>query len=109
MAKYWKEPKPRHQWLNELTPGYIYCVEVCGFTFDFAGIDQMIEVRDWFSQKTHKSTRLPDSKWLRSEHDVAQRWHERLPAEIKKGSKRTRIVKALDEAIDVFSEQQVCK
>jgi len=99
MSKCWKEKMPKSGWVNKFTPAYVYYVEVCGFTFEFLTIQDIIEVMNWFSQKIHKSTRLPDSKWLRAEHDVAQRWYEKLPAYIKKGSKRSRIIKALDEAI----------
>jgi len=104
MAKIWKEPKSRHLWLSELEPTYQYYVDVCGFTFEFISIDAIKEAKAWFAQKTHPSGRLPDSDWLRAEHDVAQRWHERLPAAIKKGTKRDRVVKALTEAIDEFSK-----
>lgn len=98
-----KRSSPRVKWKNELTPTYKLCVEVCGFTFVFHSRDQLIETRDWFQAKVHKSTRLPDGPWLRAEHDVAQRWYERLPAHIKKGSKRAKVVKALNIAINKYS------
>ena len=104
MAKCWKEQKTKTHWPNELTPSYHYYVEVCQFTFNFQTIEQIKETRDWFSQKIHKSTRLPDTLWLRAEHDVAQRWYERLPARIKKASKRARVVAALEQAVNHFSE-----
>ncbi len=103
MAKYWKDELPKYRWINELTPTYIYYIEVCKFTFHFTEIEHIKETRDWFSEKIHKSTRLPDGPWLQSEHDVAQRWYERLPASIKKSSKRERVIKALDDAITKFS------
>ena len=78
-------------------------MRVCGFTFRFRSVEQMRETLVWFETKVHPSTRLPDSKWLRAEHDVAQRWYERLPAAIKKSSRRERVMRALRRAIADFA------
>ena len=100
MSKHWTK---QYYWPNPLTPSINYFVEVCGFTFQFGTLDDMREAREWFSIKVHPSSRLPDSVWLRAEHDVAQKWHERLPVFIKKGSKRGRIIRAFDEALRDFA------
>ncbi len=81
----------------------IYFIEVCGFTFEFYSIEQIKAAIEWFEQKIHKSTRMKDEPFLRAERDVVQRWHERLPAQIKKGSKRERVVKALKNAVTAYS------
>ena len=100
MSKHWKKEYAHPDSLN---PPINYFVEVCGFTFQFSSLAEMREAQEWFSTRIHPSSRLPDSAWLRAEHDVAQKWHERLPASIKKGSRRTKVIKALDEAIHEFS------
>ena len=100
MSKHWKK---EYFESNSLNSHINYFVEVCGFTFQFGTLDAMREAREWFSAKVHPSGCLPDSVWLRAEHDVAQKWHERLPAFIKKGSKRNRVVKAFDQALYEFS------
>lgn len=81
----------------------MYFIEVCGFTFEFCSIEEITVAREWFKEKIHKSTRMKDEPYLKAERDVLQRWHERLPAFIKKGSKRERVIKAFDEAINKFS------
>ena len=103
MSKHWKEKRPIYLWKNKFTPVWCYRVQVCGFTFSFFSINEMIETKKWFEKKIHKSTRAPDSPWLKSERDVAQKWYERLPAKIKKGSKRRRVVQALEQAINEYS------
>jgi len=45
---------------------------------------------------------LPDSEWLRAEHDVAQRWFERLSQYLREEPKRVRVVKALERALSEF-------
>ena len=122
MARIWKEPRTGHalshfdlhgyQGLpghdvsrdDKLLPVYTYCVEVCGFCFRFGSVEQIPPVIEYYSRKIHPSSRLPDSHWLRAEHDVAQRWFERLPGHLKKESKRLKVVKALEEALETFQE-----
>ncbi|MEM8777337.1 MAG: hypothetical protein AAGF26_00405 [Cyanobacteria bacterium P01_G01_bin.49] len=114
MARHWREtaPFPSHKLQFGALLGLpqtqgkielIYFIEVCGFTFEFYSLEQIANAIAWFEQKVHPSTRLKDEPMLRSEHDVVQRWHERLPASIKKGSKRSRVAKALRNALAAYS------
>lgn len=124
MAKFWKEHRQRQIGGNPddyagpmrhndgpppevspdpvIIPEWIYCVRVCGFTFQFWGINQISAALEFYSQKTHRSSRLPNSPWLQSEHDVAQRWYERAPLYLQKNGKRERVVKALKTALEHF-------
>jgi len=102
----------------------VYFVEVCSFQFRFDSLKQMKEVLDYFEQKTHPSSRLPDEEWIKaeqrqdpknyrrnikrfieSEHDVIQRWYERLPMWLYEEPKRKKIVKVLKQAFDKFGKE----
>lgn len=120
MAKHWIEtsPFPSHKLPIGALQGLpkhegdirqIYFIEVCGFTFEFFSVEQIAAASEWFSEKVHKSTRMKDEPYLKYERDEVQRWHERLPAQIKKGSKRERVVKALNNAVAAYSSQGVGK
>ncbi len=103
----------------------IYFVEVCSFTFQFNSIEQMKETLEYFEQKTHPSSRLPDEEWvneearhdpknyrkniekfMHSERGEIQRWYERLPMWLYEEPKRQKVVKVLKQAIDEFSESK---
>jgi hypothetical protein len=103
----------------------IYFVEVCSFQFQFDSLDQLKEVLEYFEQKTHPSSRLPNEEWVKaelrkdsknyrsniarfiaSEHDSIQRWYERLPMWLYEEPKRKKIVKVLKQAYDKFSKNQ---
>jgi hypothetical protein len=89
-----------------LVPVWTYFVEVCGFTFRFGSVAQIEAVLAHYSRKLHPSSRLPDSERLRAEHDVAQRWFERLPGYRRKQPKRRRVVKALERAPAEFGPER---
>ena len=122
MARIWKEERKGH-WSEhfnlhgyqglpghdvtqneKLVPVYTYCVQVCQFTFKFGSVAQIDPFIDFYSQKLLPSSRLPDSPWLRSEHDVAQRWYERLPGHLRKEGNRQKVLKALKQAKIEFKE-----
>ena len=88
---------------EKLVPVYTYVVEVCGFTFRFGSVAQIDCALEYYSRKIQSSSRLPDSEWLRAEHDVAQRWYERLPLYLRKENNRLKVVKALRQAAVEFS------
>ena len=77
----------------------MYFVAVSGFTFQFVSLDQLRECLDWFRQKIHPSSRLPN---VTIEH-YWQRWYERLPKGLTKESKRKKIIVALENALLDFS------
>jgi hypothetical protein len=119
MAKIWKEirkdkePSIDHMsgaGLSEISKSkdnlvqkYTYYVEVCGFTFEFASVEQIRIALQYYSQKTHSSSRITMERWMRSERDCIQRWYERVPQYLLEKGKREKVVKALQKALDKFS------
>ncbi len=101
----------------------MYFVEVCSFQFQFDSLNQIKEVLQYFEQKLHPSSRLPDKEWLETEarqnpknyrrnianfiaaeHDLIQRWYERLPMWLYEEPRRKKIVKALNQALEKFGK-----
>lgn len=123
MARIWKEPRTKPDFElfdlhgynglpapdvtsnSKLLPVFRYFVQVCSFTFHFGSIEQIRVTLSYYSKPIHPSSRLPDSKWLRAEHEVAQRWFERLPQFLLKEPKRKKVVKALEKALLEFDAQ----
>jgi hypothetical protein len=90
----------------KLIPEWVYCVYVCGFTFKFWSIAQIQAALDFYSKKIHPSSRLEDpSGSLWCHHSEVQRWYERLPLYLRKEGKRQRVVKALEQALQQFSNK----
>ena len=119
MAKFWKEPLDpgRHEdhfsvgnsWRRKALPrgsGFSYFVEVTGFTFEFASTDQIRECLTFFEQRIHPSSRRPV---FEPEKGEWQAWHERLPANILKGSKRERVTKALRDSLVFFAKLEAAR
>jgi len=115
MAKHWKEQLDparhrNHMWgagceVNEtrdltLDPRWVYFVRECGFTFEFHSLGQLAVCLDYLSKKTRPSTRIPsvDLTDYGGDHSETQRWFERLPQWLFAETKRTRLVKALEQA-----------
>ena len=118
MSRHWQEQTCG----NKLRPEISFLVEVCGFTFRFWSIAHLKETLAFYEQKTHPSSRLPDPAWVRreaqrdpngyrkyiaafiaAEHDVVQRWWERVPLYLQENGKRERVIKALASALKDFA------
>lgn len=84
----------------KLDPTPAYFVEVCGFVFEFWSVAQIEAALNFYRDKVHPSTRMPT--W--GEHDVTQRWYERVPQYLQENGKREKVVKALERAIDEFTQ-----
>lgn len=78
-----------------------YFVRVAGFTFEFASVDQLRACIEHFSTPIHPSSREPV---FEPEKGHWQRWHDRLPAFIRKGSRRERVLEALRKAQQEFAD-----
>jgi hypothetical protein len=117
MSRHWQEQTGG----NMLVPQMSFFVEVCGFTFKFRSIAHLRETLAFYRQKTHPSSRLPDPDWvsreaqrdpkgyresidafIRAEHDVMQRWWEKVPLYLQENGKRERVIKALECALKEF-------
>lgn len=110
MAKIWSEPldPARHvdHFYSRTFPRtkkhdgeLAYFVRVAGFTFEFVSVAQIRECLEWFSTPIHPSSRLPN---IGPEKGEWQPWHSRLPAAIKKGSRRERVIAAMRQALVQF-------
>ncbi|MEZ5008086.1 MAG: hypothetical protein R2728_11650 [Chitinophagales bacterium] len=80
--------------LNKLTSEKkIYFVRECSFTFQFINLNQLDEMIEFVSSKVQPSSRreIGLDHWWHS-------WKERLPKGLLKGSKRDKILKALEKA-----------
>lgn len=85
---------------DNLIDRYVYFVEVVGFTFQFSSIAQAYEALEYCQKKVHPSTLTPG---IFLEH-YWQKWFERLPKGLLRGSKREKVIKALTKAIANFEE-----
>ncbi|MEL6544524.1 MAG: hypothetical protein AAFQ82_07845 [Myxococcota bacterium] len=112
MAKIWKEPldpEIHREFIESRSDGgelvdlrrsdgWVYFVRECSFTFQFTDRSQIRVALDFFRSKTHPSSREENPPY---EHHW-QRWFERLPKGLSGGTKRERIVRALDRACRQF-------
>lgn len=121
MAQIWKEKRDGHwsehfdlhayQGLpphdvspnSKLVPVYTYFVRVCGFTFKFGSVAQIAPVLEYYQHKIRPISRR-DTTHYAFERDVAQRWFERLPGNLREESKRQKVIQALERAMDEFAE-----
>lgn len=81
--------------------GWVYFVRDCAFTFQFASIEQIREVHSYLSRRTHAARRVPG---VALEH-YWQHWFERLPAGLTSGSRRLRVLRALERALATYSTE----
>lgn len=82
-------------------------VRVEGFTFEFHSAEQIQACLEFYSQKTLPSSRVDMSQKAEANswaHWESQRWFDRLPGGLRRESKRTRIVQALEEATHKVAE-----
>lgn len=135
MAKWWQEPfvniwpnleraKPKTL-LEAVTAKTCYCVRVCQFTFRFTSLDELRDGIDFYSRKTHRSSRLPDKAWitaarasnpsgyrqniaetLKIERFWLERWFEKVPIRLQREGSRKRVLAALQAALLEFESQR---
>jgi hypothetical protein len=82
-----------------LDPGPAYFVRVCGFTFEFWSVPQIEAALRFYRERVHPGTRM--LTW--GEHDVTQRWYERVPRYLQANGKREKVAKALERALRQYS------
>ena len=115
MPQFWKEQPEPYVHRNHMVTGcagpsavtsrWIYFVRVCGFTFEFASVDQIKEYLAFYSRKIHPTSRLSVYSTTNLVHEKGEweRWYERLPLYLQEEPKRQRVVKALAAAIERFA------
>ncbi|WP_143393658.1 hypothetical protein [Fimbriiglobus ruber] len=90
---------------NLLPVNWIYCVEVCGFTFRFATLTEIARYRAYFAAKHLPSQRQPNPRCAKNTGDrrrTVQTPFARLPLRLKTKARRAKIAKTLDNAIRYF-------
>lgn len=85
---------------DNLIDKWVYFVREASFTFQFHSVQQIEEARAYFNQTVHPARRQPGHEL---EH-CWQRWFERLPAGLNGGTKRLKVLRALDEAIKIYQQ-----
>jgi hypothetical protein len=83
---------------DNLNEHWVYFVRVCSFTFEFHSLAQIHECLAYFSRKLRPNRLIHiefGERWIP--------WYERLPQWLFEESKRQRVVKALQQAIDEFN------
>src|SRR5437763_142268 len=83
---------------GRIDPHPVYCVEVCGFTFRFESVAQIRAALAFYRNKVHPSSRISGvmEPGGFNEHDLVQRWYERVPQRLQREGKRHRVVAALE-------------
>lgn len=117
MSKHWKEKTNPEEHIDYMSTNqidglsiqnsrekgeWVYFVRECSFTFQFVSLEQLKTAKAYFSTKVHPST----MRFNNGLEHYWQSWSERLPAGLKGGSKRERILKALEKALQEFSSGQ---
>ena len=81
-----------------LEPHRVTFVRVEGFTFEFHSLEQIQACLRYYEQKTLPSGRISSRQMAGGDHWEFQRWYERFPGELRRDSKRLKVVRALEEA-----------
>ncbi|MEM9345350.1 MAG: hypothetical protein AAGB26_01910 [Planctomycetota bacterium] len=81
----------------------LYKVYVCNFEFEFPVLEEIEEYIDYFSQKTHPSSRVDIGA---ADHWEAQTRFSRLPLRLLNNHNRPLVLKALQSALDDFRKDK---
>ena len=98
-------PVPRDRLLH--TP-WVYCVEVCQFTFRFPSVAEIAIYRDDFAATHRPSQRRPNPRQAKGSGDRRRTFQTglaRLPLRLKKKAQRAKVVQALERAIRHFARE----
>jgi len=116
MSKIWREiadPKIHRDYMStnhegglpiegsssNLIEKWVYFANVCNFTFQFNGIEQVRTCKAFFEETIHPSTRGEHPPF---EH-YWQEWYCKLPRGINSKSNSLKVKKALDEILSKWS------
>jgi hypothetical protein len=107
----------KQNWSGSLLPEHVMLVYVASFRFTFKSKEQLRACIDYYSRKTHPTSRLPervlieefgeDWKKFKGWPGEAERWFERLPMYLLEEPKRKKVLKALQDALNLAEEKQV--
>ena len=118
MSTVWREPFDPARHVDHFYPGgarprrsvpagvkdWAYFVRVCGFTFEFASVGQIRECLAHYSRRHEPSSRLTEYATTNLVHEKGEweTWSERVPLVLRSKSKRPKVVKALERAVEQF-------
>ncbi len=104
-----KEDRLRSRLNPDLDLGWLYFVEVCGFTFKFRSLGEIQEYVNFYSQKILPSSRRrerdPISGLGAGDHWERQTKFDELPLYLREETKRLKVVHALSQAQAMFGQQ----
>ena len=119
MACLWKTETPNRA--NNLICDTIYFVEVCGFTFRFTSLAEIEEYRAYYARKIHPSSADGADRPFRvytkdnngnrvwsyssGDHWERQSRFDELPLYLRKKAKRLQVVKALERALEDWTQK----
>jgi hypothetical protein len=115
MARIEKIDLKRQDGKANLIPSYAFTVHVASFRFGFGSIQQLKECIDYFSRKTHPSSRIPakvlaaglGEDWRELRGWDVERWFERLPMYLLEEPKRQKVIKALTRALELAEKDKI--
>jgi hypothetical protein len=98
---------------TNLIPRHAIVVHVASFQFGFGNLEQLKACIDYYSHKTHPTSRIPAKEiaadlgedWRALRGWEIPRWFERLPMYLMEEPKRKKVLKALQEALE-FTEKK---
>jgi len=98
-----------------MIPCYAITVHVASFRFGFGSIQQLKECIEYFSRKTHPSSRIPakvlaadlGEDWRELRGWDVERWFERLPLYLLEEPKRQKVLKALTRALEIAEQDKI--
>jgi len=85
---------------DNLVVKWVYFVHVCSFTFQFHSLEDIQKCLDYFSKKPIPPTGSSGNPF----EPYWRGWKERLPIWLKEEPKRKKVVKALQRALEEFSD-----
>jgi len=98
-----------------LTPKHAIVVHVASFRFGFGSLEQLRACIDYYSRKTHPTSRVPalelaadlGEDWREQRGWEVERWYERLPMYLLEEPKRKKVLKALQEALELAEKDKI--
>ncbi len=88
---------------DNLIPQHVIMVQVEQFTFEFLSLGQLTECIGYLAAEHHASSRIREGIGA-ADHWEVQRWYERLPRHLFSATRRPRVLKALNAALNEFSK-----
>jgi hypothetical protein len=100
---------------TSLIPRHAIVVYVASFKFGFGNLEQLKACIEYYSHKTHSTSRIPakdlaadfGEDWRELRGWDIPRWFERLPMYLMEEPKRKKVLKALQEALELAEKKNL--